>query len=873
MNLKEKIEIYKSYWRVRKDVYALYWEKGNRRGYSPDCEKKFTRECLLASGGTCRDCPNRKFRPLTDEVIERHLSGEQICGFYPLLQGNQIGFIAFDFDDLAKAPPLKLINNFPFSQYYLLTSSSRRGYHVYLFFEELQSASIVLNFRKLLSDLNIKAELFPKQTSSDYLGNLIRTPLIEPLMKKGKSSILTLDFKPVLDPWETLKNWPKLSTQELNSTFFPEKLVSLESKERSEKDWVPPETGDFEAILKHCEALRRIAYGKEEMTHEQRVILLSYALHCKNGIAFLYQLMAQNPDFGTEEGFRKMAKAIRFAKRRNEAPWSCEKLQEKGYCSRTVFCLKPKNGKSPSPIRFAFQKQVRIRKEKRQKFEFSRIESEEEETIRFEIRIRTEIAGYFELRDYAHGRPSGWRGRLSFFDSQGSLIYEDTVTLGSARSRASFQNALERNGFPLDLTAFLHSMEKLLDEENLKKPKLEVKTLSDEEKKKAIKLLRDRPLYQVVKVSSEMGVVGEETLRLIVYLVFTSRILPAPLNLLIKGPSSSGKSYVSRSIMELIPPEGVKYITRATAQSFFHQAEGEMKHKIIFVNEFVGEESASYAIRSAQSEKDLILQITTRNPITGEFYVKEKKVEGPCGFITTTTRELIGMENETRNFSVFTDDSPLQTSRIKSLVASRALGNPFKVSQTKIEEFRNMQRVLEPYPVFIPFAKPVFESFPPVSLRIRRDLDQFKRLLEVITILHQFSREKVIMNGAEYLKATLADYYIAKTLSEKMIQFSIYGLNPRALKVYKKAQEISSEFYFTIHDLKKSLSDWASSSVIKQLKLLCKVDLCEELDESRYRLVRQITNFLPTIQDLFPDFPCEMSLMYDPFTGDRTVIF
>ena len=52
----------------------------------------------------CADCPNRRFLPVTDDVIRWHLSGQDddgqpfVAGVYPLLLDETCFFLAVDFD-------------------------------------------------------------------------------------------------------------------------------------------------------------------------------------------------------------------------------------------------------------------------------------------------------------------------------------------------------------------------------------------------------------------------------------------------------------------------------------------------------------------------------------------------------------------------------------------------------------------------------------------------------------------------------------------------------------------------------------------------------------------------------------------------------
>lgn len=99
----------------------------------------------------CFECPNRRFFPVTDEVIRWHLSGHDdrgrdfVMGLYAMLLDETCFFLAVDFDgeawgDDAKAFLRKCQQlNLPAV---VERSRSGNGGHVWFFFEEAVPASL-----------------------------------------------------------------------------------------------------------------------------------------------------------------------------------------------------------------------------------------------------------------------------------------------------------------------------------------------------------------------------------------------------------------------------------------------------------------------------------------------------------------------------------------------------------------------------------------------------------------------------------------------------------------------------------------------------------------------------------------------------------
>jgi hypothetical protein len=99
----------------------------------------------------CAECPNRRFLPVTDDVIRWHLSGSDaerqpfVAGIYPLLQDETCFFLAVDFDKADwredAAAFLETCHHLDLAAA-LERSQSGRGAHVWFFFEEAIPAAL-----------------------------------------------------------------------------------------------------------------------------------------------------------------------------------------------------------------------------------------------------------------------------------------------------------------------------------------------------------------------------------------------------------------------------------------------------------------------------------------------------------------------------------------------------------------------------------------------------------------------------------------------------------------------------------------------------------------------------------------------------------
>jgi len=105
----EKIALFLTLFRGREDVYPRRFEsaKTGNSGYQPACQNEWVRGICKKPKIKCKDCDNRNYLPITDEVIRNHLMGidpsattarDFTIGVYPLLVDETCWFLAADFD-------------------------------------------------------------------------------------------------------------------------------------------------------------------------------------------------------------------------------------------------------------------------------------------------------------------------------------------------------------------------------------------------------------------------------------------------------------------------------------------------------------------------------------------------------------------------------------------------------------------------------------------------------------------------------------------------------------------------------------------------------------------------------------------------------
>ena len=148
-----KVALFRSLFRGREDVYARRFEsrRTGKSGYAPACVNEWVAALCEKPRIKCANCVNRRFLPVTDQVIRSHLSGladdgrDFVMGVYPMLLDESCFFLAVDFDkehwrEDAQAF-LETCSEMGLAAA-LERSRSGNGGHVWLFFEEAISAGL-----------------------------------------------------------------------------------------------------------------------------------------------------------------------------------------------------------------------------------------------------------------------------------------------------------------------------------------------------------------------------------------------------------------------------------------------------------------------------------------------------------------------------------------------------------------------------------------------------------------------------------------------------------------------------------------------------------------------------------------------------------
>jgi hypothetical protein len=111
----------------------------------------------------------------------------------------------------------------------------------------------------------------------------------------------------------------------------------------------------------------------------------------------------------------------------------------------------------------------------------------------------------------------------------------------------------------------------------------------------------------------------------------------------------------------------------------------------------------------------------------------------------------------------------------------------------EIDTWKNAQRLLKPYSVIIPYALWIADQVPSSKIRVRRDFERVLLTISVCALLHQYQRDKVSINGVEYIRASIADYLMVRELLEGTLIQSVYNSSPKTQRIVEAIVRIYEE--------------------------------------------------------------------------------
>ncbi len=397
--------------------------------------------------------------------------------------------------------------------------------------------------------------------------------------------------------------------------------------------------------------------------------------------------------------------------------------------------------------------------------------------------------------------------KVNVMVTHGEHFHVDTFDMYAAKSRAAFaaQAATELSiGEEIikhDLGRVLLNLETVQSQQMsaaLEPSAPTAHTMSAAERDAALAFLKRPDLIDhIASDFSRAGIVGERGNALVGYLAAVSRKLDRPLALLIQSTSAAGKSSLMDAVLKFVPEEDRIVYSAMTGQSLFYMGEMDLKRKILAIAEEEGASRASYALKLLQSEGELTIASTSKDPESGKLKTDEYHVEGPVMIFSTTTAADLDEELKNRCLVLAVDESREQTAAIHAAQRERRTlaGLQAKAERaTLLKRHQNAQRLIEPLAVMNPYAHHL--TFLDDRTRTRRDHEKYLTLIDVIALLHQHQRSIHTSAGEQplrYIEVMLEDIQLANTLAHEVLGRTLDELPPQTRRLLTLMVEMVAE--------------------------------------------------------------------------------
>jgi DNA primase catalytic core len=383
----------------------------------------------------------------------------------------------------------------------------------------------------------------------------------------------------------------------------------------------------------------------------------------------------------------------------------------------------------------------------------------------------------------------------------------DNVDLYSARSRALFAASaagvlsLEAPGVEKDLLLIVDHLEAERDRELLQAGHGERRELSEEERKAGMELLEDPRLFdRIVSDLEELGYVGEELNKQLLYIAASSRKMADPISVVILSQSSSGKSLLVETVRRLMPEEDVVAVSSLSDQALNYIGEGGLLHKFLILGEAVHSEVVEHQIREMLSSHELSRLVVTKDVKTGELSSKTVRSPVVVSAVMSTTRAEINPENASRAFLVNADESREQTRRIHESQREKYSLSRHKRERSLIPRImaahKAAQRLLLSRLIVNPFASKL--CFPDALMRSRRDHERFVDLIASVCFLRQFQKREMETreeggDEVRYIECDLTDYRVAYRILCATLPSTLSSFPPSAVELYEAVRALLKE--------------------------------------------------------------------------------
>jgi hypothetical protein len=376
----------------------------------------------------------------------------------------------------------------------------------------------------------------------------------------------------------------------------------------------------------------------------------------------------------------------------------------------------------------------------------------------------------------------------------------------------------------------------------------QIQALTAKEREKAIEFLSEPELLKRTnEMISQSGIIGEVNNRLLMYLIFTSRKLKHPLQVVSLAGSGTGKTHLQESVARLIPREEQEPVTDMTANALYSAEPKQFSHKLILIEDLDAMLKNLLILRELQSKSE-INKLRMHKTYKGKNVLERLKVEGPVCIASCTTKERIYEDNANRSFLIYLDESEEQDERIMDYQRKKKAGLINEDEEKQAQYFlQTTQRMLEPITIRNPYAP--YLKIPKEILKPRRTNQHYLDFIEVVTFYYQYQREQKVdeRTGEIYIETQIEDIQVANELIKDILLRKSDMLSGACRNYFEKLKaKLKDEREKTFTNMEMSLGFRKAYSTIKRYhKELTEAGLIKQIKSQE----NQLANLFELVED------------------------
>lgn len=369
--------------------------------------------------------------------------------------------------------------------------------------------------------------------------------------------------------------------------------------------------------------------------------------------------------------------------------------------------------------------------------------------------------------------------------------------------------------------------------------------LTQERYDKAMEMLRDRKYLLRVQKTLESDIARDFHTRLLVFAVGMSAYTGIPLNLFLKGPSSTGKTHLVVNISKYFPEEDVLSLGGLSPTAIIHdqgRIETRNNKKVYVVN--LSKKLLVFLESPSRETLNMLKPILSHDKMEIEYKITDRKKGAKLAtknviirgwpatiFCTTETKRL--EEISTRSLLATPEISKEKIDGAIDLFASKKM-NPW------LEKFKNGDGLRDSIVILkdnikmvsIPYLREVAKTYQEKYLcnpRIMRDFQKISSLIEIIANIHSFQRPIMDVNDDKYILAVPMDFVAANEIYRSIREATEEGIPSHVMRFYY-------DIVCPLHEMSKN--DVNSSVSIPNLVKTYQKVYMENVSEDTVRLRR-----------------------------------